>query len=263
MEKELKHLVCMDCGTLFLHRRIKIYCDNCNGYKGFVRRKHEQDLEWIKKDKLRKENSIIRRNIIKIKRVKLTEEEKEKHKKEYYKEYYKNHKEIYNIIYASYRKKYRENHKEYYKEYNKKYKRKDSKEYNKLYRLSKKVINYKKHCERLKTDLNYKLKYKLRICVRQYITKEYKTTKTMDLLGCTVNEFRNYLEGKFTKGMSWQNYGRNGWVIDHIVPCSKFDLTDIEQQRQCFHYRNMQPLWEKNNRIKSDKLIQPQLKLLL
>jgi hypothetical protein len=54
--------------------------------------------------------------------------------------------------------------------------------------------------------------------------------------------------------MSWGNYGLHGWHVDHIIPCASFDLTDPEQQRQCFHYTNLQPLWAEDNLRKSDKL---------
>jgi hypothetical protein len=53
--------------------------------------------------------------------------------------------------------------------------------------------------------------------------------------------------------MSWNNYGIKGWHIDHIKPCSSFDLSDLEQQKKCFHYTNLQPLWWYDNLIKSDK----------
>ncbi len=54
--------------------------------------------------------------------------------------------------------------------------------------------------------------------------------------------------------MNWENYGRKGWHIDHIIPCSSFDLSDPEEQRKCFHYTNTQSLWEIDNIIKSNKL---------
>jgi hypothetical protein len=52
--------------------------------------------------------------------------------------------------------------------------------------------------------------------------------------------------------MSWKNYGK--WHIDHIRPCSSFDLSDPQQQRTCFNYSNLQPLWAKDNLNKSNKL---------
>jgi hypothetical protein len=58
-------------------------------------------------------------------------------------------------------------------------------------------------------------------------------------------EFKDYLTSKFSKGMSFKNYGKlNGnWSIDHIKPCASFDLRDIRQQKECFYYTNLQPLW--------------------
>ena len=48
--------------------------------------------------------------------------------------------------------------------------------------------------------------------------------------------------------MSFKN--RHLWDIDHIVPCAYFDLSDIEQQKQCFHYLNQTPIWKSDNRKK-------------
>lgn len=58
---------------------------------------------------------------------------------------------------------------------------------------------------------------------------------------------------QFEPGMTWENYGTE-WHVDHIVPCSYFDLTDPEQQRICFNYRNLQPLWAKDNLEKSNSV---------
>jgi hypothetical protein len=62
-----------------------------------------------------------------------------------------------------------------------------------------------------------------------------------NFLGCTNEFFYKFIEGKFTGKMSWSN--KNLWHIDHIIPCSKFDLTDNMQQKKCFHYTNLQPIW--------------------
>ena len=62
-----------------------------------------------------------------------------------------------------------------------------------------------------------------------------------------------HLEALFQPGMTWDNHAIDGWHIDHIRPCTSFDLTDPEQQRQCFHYTNLQPLWAFDNISKSDK----------
>ena len=78
-----------------------------------------------------------------------------------------------------------------------------------------------------------------------------KSVGTIELLGCTVVELTSRFEALFTPGMTWENMGE--WHIDHIRPCASFDLTDPEQQRQCFHYTNLQPLWAEDNLRKSDK----------
>ena len=53
--------------------------------------------------------------------------------------------------------------------------------------------------------------------------------------------------------MTWDNWQHDGWHIDHIRPCASFDLADLEQQRQCFHYTNLQPLWAADNIRKGAK----------
>jgi hypothetical protein len=106
---------------------------------------------------------------------------------------------------------------------------------------------------RRKNDIEYKIKKNLRRRVNQTITRDYKSSSTLELLGCSTYDFLKYMESKFMDGMNWDNYGQ--WHIDHIKPCSSFDLTNPEQQKLCFHYSNLQPLWAKDNISKSDKII--------
>ena len=54
--------------------------------------------------------------------------------------------------------------------------------------------------------------------------------------------------------MSWKNHGYYGWHIDHILPCAGFNLENTQEQKYCFHYSNMQPLWAKENLSKSSKI---------
>jgi hypothetical protein len=77
--------------------------------------------------------------------------------------------------------------------------------------------------------------------------KTTKCKKTLELLGCSLEEARNYIQSKFKEGMTWENYGLYGWHIDHIIPCASFDLKDPEQQKKCFNYTNLQPLWWHEN----------------
>ena len=108
--------------------------------------------------------------------------------------------------------------------------------------------------ERRKTDHCYKIKKNLRRRLNEVVKQ--KADKTMTILGCSVHQLMKHLEAKFTAGMSWDNYG--DWHIDHILPCASFDLTKEEEQRKCFHYSNLQPLWAADNIRKGDK-VSPQV----
>jgi hypothetical protein len=103
--------------------------------------------------------------------------------------------------------------------------------------------------ERVKSDPNFKVSKRIRSRISNSIKrqKSTKTTIATELLGCSMDECRHHLEKQFTAGMTWDNHGKHGWHIDHIKPCASFDLTDIEQQKQCFHYTNLQPLWAEDN----------------
>ena len=87
--------------------------------------------------------------------------------------------------------------------------------------------------------------------MRQALKNANKSDSTMNLVGCDIDSLRLHLEKLFEDGMNWDNHGE--WHIDHIRPCASFDLTDPEQQRVCFHYTNLQPLWAKDNLSKGDK----------
>ena len=80
-----------------------------------------------------------------------------------------------------------------------------------------------------------------------------KSASTLELIGCDLDFLQIHLEHQFTPGMTWANHNYEGWHIDHIRPCASFDLTDPEQQKQCFNYTNLQPMWGTENMSKSAK----------
>lgn len=96
------------------------------------------------------------------------------------------------------------------------------------------------------------LRTRLYIVIRKALGK--KSNQTFKLLGCSVESFMIYLESLFEPGMSWDNYGNNGWEIDHVVPCALFDLSTPAQQAICFHFSNLQPMWMSENRSKKSKV---------
>jgi hypothetical protein len=74
-------------------------------------------------------------------------------------------------------------------------------------------------------------------------------------MGCTFQELRIHLEGQFTEGMIWENYGRYGWHIDHVIPLDGFDLQDREQFLTAVNFKNLQPLWAVDNLKKGSKIL--------
>lgn len=111
----------------------------------------------------------------------------------------------------------------------------------------KKLKTAKYHKRRPLEDENFRLARNLRKRLRTSLKLNFKSGSAIGDLGCTIDELKLYLQSKFQEGMSWNNYGRYGWHIDHIVPLSKFDLTDREQLKTACHYTNLQPLWWNDN----------------
>lgn len=93
----------------------------------------------------------------------------------------------------------------------------------------------------------------LRTRVRQALHGVKKSAKTMELVGCPIQDLLQHLAKQFQSGMSWDNYGK--WHVDHIKPCAFFDLTQASEQQRCFHYSNLQPLWARDNLSKGKRSI--------
>lgn len=119
-----------------------------------------------------------------------------------------------------------------------------------------KIAKYhKEYCyNRGHTDIEYKLRRNLRGRLNCALKNNSKTGSAVRDLGCSISEFKIYLESKFTEGMSWDNYGLFGWHIDHIIPLAKFNLTNREDFLKAAHYTNLQPLWAIDNITKKDNI---------
>ena len=104
-------------------------------------------------------------------------------------------------------------------------------------------------------DIQFKLRAVLRARLKAAIKGNCKIGSAVKDLGCPIAELKIHLESKFLSGMSWDNWGRGRekWHIDHIIPLSFFDLSDLEQLKKACHYTNLQPLWELDNLKKGDK----------
>jgi hypothetical protein len=199
------------------------------------------------------------------------------------KKYYKENKEKINQQNKEYRN--REENKEKLKEYNKIYRKENKdkiKEQGDIYRkenqekikerkikyyeenkekIKEKVKNYRKReenkekhnfykKERLKNP-QWRIAHRCRTRLRNVLKNIPKTNKTQDLIGCSWQELVNNLENTKVPGKDYTNAH-----IDHIKPCASFDLTDPEQQKECFHYTNLQFLPAIENLQKGSKLQQ-------
>ena len=106
---------------------------------------------------------------------------------------------------------------------------------------------------RNKEDKNFRLLGNLRHRIYQVLKGKNKSKSTIQLIGCSIKKLKQYLQKQFKNGMTWENYGKYGWHVDHIRPCCTFDLSKVSEQKKCFHYKNLQPLWAGENLSKGKK----------
>lgn len=229
----------------------------------------EREKEYHKKYRdAHKEEKVIYNKAYRLKNGKRLDA----YNKEYYKKYLAEHPERRKESAAKSYRKHREKHllrsKQYYyatQEYQKaRRKRYLEKNRERIYASAKQNAHKyqpritQKHRERYQTDIQYKLRCRLRTRLWNALDQNFKAGSAVRDLGCSIEELKFYLEGKFKDGMSWSNYGRGGWTIDHEIPLAYFDLTNREQFLKAFHYTNLQPLWEKENTSKGAKILTKQ-----
>jgi hypothetical protein len=97
-----------------------------------------------------------------------------------------------------------------------------------------------------------KVKNSLRSRINELMNKKYKNPRTLELVGCDYAFLMEYIEKKFTEGMTWENYGYSGWHIDHIIPLCTAKTE--EELKKLYHYTNLQPLWAEDNFKKAKKI---------
>lgn len=130
------------------------------------------------------------------------------------------------------------------KKYHQKNKKNVQKYMKQWYQDNKEKIN-EYNRQKYKNDVTFKLKLNLRNTLKGKIkaqgARKYKSS--LKLTGCTIEHLKNHIEKQFLPEMGWENHGEI-WEIDHIKPCASFNLIDIDQQKECFHYTNLQPLFK-------------------
>lgn len=146
-------------------------------------------------------------------------------------------------------KNWRKENKEHLREYHTKWRNKNRehvREYGRKYEQ-----------ERRASDPKYRLAARTRTavytCLKEGNVAKYRST--FEILGYTLEQLMEHLENKFTKGMTWDNYGE--WHVDHIIPMSSFEFESVEDRefKICWSLKNLQPLWGLDNLIKGCKLL--------
>ena len=270
----MKTKICSNCGrelpatTEYFHKKkdgkygIRAECKFC--VKKYSNQRYEENKEQIIEHtkqyykenkqqikKYRKQYYENNKEHFLYKQKQYYEENKEQ-QQEKMKQWYKENKERISNVSKQYDEENKERIRKYakrYREENREKGREKSREYyyeNKERVNKQRVQNEKKQ---LKTDIGYRLLVNCRQRLRQAIKGNTKSVSTKELIGCSIEHLLQHLESQFQEGMTWDNYGE--WHIDHIKPCALFDFTKEEAQRECFNYKNLQPLWAADNIRKS------------
>ena len=146
-------------------------------------------------------------------------------------------------------KNWSEKNKEYLTEYHKKWRTENVDKWRKIKR------DYERN--RKARDPLYKLINNFRTAIYQ-VLKENNINKNghyFEILKYTPEDLISHLETKFTDNMTWDNYGE--WHVDHIKPISSYVILEIgdDEFMNCWSLNNLQPLWGKENLIKSNRIL--------
>ena len=101
---------------------------------------------------------------------------------------------------------------------------------------------------RIKTDVNFRLIRNTRRRIHHALNGKSKSSSTINILGIDIDLYRRWLEFQFTPEMNWLNF-----EIDHVKPICMFDVSDEEQLKEAFNWKNTQPLLKHNHQKKGTK----------
>lgn len=116
---------------------------------------------------------------------------------------------------------------------------------NRYRKANKELINSKK-TEAYRTNIKSRLSTILRNRLRIALNRKSKSGSAVKDLGCSIDEFKLYIQNQFQDGMSWDNHGII-WELDHVVPLNQFDLTDRIQFLEACNWLNIRPLFNHEN----------------
>ena len=150
-----------------------------------------------------------------------------------------------------------ENNKERRRAYKADYDRRNResiREYNKAYHEKHKDSANARTRDRYASDLHMKLYKIVKNAYRRVTGEGLMNEELTDVLGCNLEEYKDYLESKFEPGMTWENHKKDGWHIDHILPLNESEVSQEEKLRR-LHYTNTQPLWAEDNYSKGNNTV--------
>lgn len=117
--------------------------------------------------------------------------------------------------------------------------------------------SYRRRAENVNARFAHRIRARLRVALKDFgLTKAGSAVRD---LGCSIPELLEHLEDQFQPGMTWENYGREGWHVDHHIPLALYDLTDREQFLTACHFTNLQPRWAGDNAAKGARLEPPSM----
>ena len=116
-------------------------------------------------------------------------------------------------------------------------------------KINNKTTNYRRNKRQL--DPIYKLQKALRDSLYRYLKHKRKMDK-IKIIGCDWEELKHHIESQFQDGMSWDNWSKDGWHIDHIIPLAS--ATNEDEMYKLNHYTNLQPLWSVDNLHKGNRI---------
>lgn len=149
---------------------------------------------------------------------------------------------------AAYNKTYKVENKDTISEYNS--------NYNKTHRDEIQKRSSANYLKKYHKDPSFKIAHCLRKRMRHLLSGSKKEDQhALEILGCTINNFKKWLEYCFEGNMTFQNHGEV-WHIDHAVPCAKFNLTIDDEVKKCFHWSNIKPMLAKENASKNSRATQ-------
>jgi len=173
-------------------------------------------------------------------------------KLEYDKQYRETHKEERAQYLKANREKIRKQASEYYHNHYKDKKREYNKQYRQLHKEKRRQFD-KKYFQIPKNRISHMVSKSINKC----LINGKQGYHWESLVNYSLSDLMNYLESSFKGGMTWNNYGKYGWHIDHIIPIAlwKFDKPTDSEFKQCWALCNLQPLWAEDNCSKGSKYL--------